>query len=244
MSRQTISGLRWRSLGAIGIAVVVIGCGGGQTGLNGSEVGPSPIVLKDTSPGQLTVFVALNMGGYDAATRDKTLVDVNFQHGGRLVEFIAGERVTCNDVALKRFTGSFEGEFLTASIAGKSMSCVYKSRQQSAPFTVGVPQALVILAPLDHEQVRRSPHTTVRYSGGLETNLWVVALSTNAKAVAQSNDITATSATLDTRALGAGEGSIALTDPSSLPLTAIQGAQFQSDGGSARRMTMVAVVWV
>jgi len=101
-------------------------------------------------------------------------------------------------VTLKRFTGAFEGEFTTASIAGKAMTCVYNSGRQSAPLTVGVPEALMILAPLDHEQVRHGPHTTVRYSGALDSNLWVVALSTNAKAVAQAKDITATTATLDT----------------------------------------------
>jgi len=78
------------------MALIVIGCGGGETGLNSSQAGPSPTVLTDTSPGHLTVFVALNMGGYSAASRVKTLIDVNFQHSGRPVEFIAGERVTCN----------------------------------------------------------------------------------------------------------------------------------------------------
>jgi len=218
-------------------------CGGGATGISDSQAGPSPAVLKDTSPSQLTVFVAANMGGYDATTRDKTLIDINIQHGGRPVKFVAGEQITCNDVVLKSFTGSFEIEFRTASIAGKAMTCVYRSGQQSGSLTVGIPQALVILAPSDHQQVHHGSGTTVRYTGARDTNLWVVALSPNAKAVAESNQITTTGATLDTSALGIGDGSIALTDPSNFPLTEIQGPRFQSVAGSARRMTMVAVVW-
>ena len=231
-----------RPISAIGTALIVIGCGTAPTGLNSSQAGPSPIVLKDTSPGQLAVLVGVNMGGYDP--RDKTVIFVTFQHDGRPVQFVAGETVACNSVGSKRFTSSFEGEFATASIAGKTLTCVYKSGQQSAVLNVPIPPALVIVAPLDHEQVRHGPGTTIRYSGVLNNDMWVVALSLNAKAVAQPKDITATSAVLDTSALGTGEGTIALSDPSNFPLTGVQGAQFQSISGTARRMTMVAVVWV
>jgi hypothetical protein len=238
-----ISSRGWRSVAATGMALIVLGCGGRQTGLD-SQVGPSPVVLKDTSPGQLAVSVALNLGGYDTSTRDKTVLDVNFQQSGRPVEFTGGESVTCTGVALKRFIGSFEVTLPTASIAGRAMTCVYTSGQQSAPLTFRVPKELVILMPREHEPIPHGPRTIVTYSGDPDNTLWVVALSPNAKAIAPPDAITATSATLDTSALQAGEGSIALTDPTSLPLTEIQGPQFHSVGGSARRMTMVAVVWV
>jgi hypothetical protein len=71
-----------------------------------------------------------------------------------------------------------------------------------------------------------------------------VALGTSAKAVAQPDAITSSGATLDTTTLGAGEGSIVLTDPNNLPLAEVEGSQFQSAGASARRETMVSVVWV
>src|SRR5712664_2562505 len=136
------SGVRWHSIVATAIAPLLIACGGNPADLNGSQAGPSPLVLQDTSPGQLTVFVALDMGGYDAASREKTLIDVHLQHGGRPVKFVAGEQITCGGVGLTQFTGSFEGEFTTASIAGNTMDCVYRSGGQSAPLTIGIPPAL------------------------------------------------------------------------------------------------------
>lgn len=235
---------RWCLVLPIGIGLLVGACGSSPAGLNDSEAGPSPVVLKDTSPGQLTVSVGVNMGGYDANARDRTLIDVNFLHDSRPVRFIAGEQLKCNDVPLKSFTGSFEIEFATMLIAGKAMTCVYRSGSQTASLTFDIPPALVILSPTDHEKVRHGPRTTVRYSGAMKSDLWVVALSPNAKAVAETNEITTTMATLDTSALGTGDGSIALTDPSNFALTDIQGHQFRSVQGTARRMTMVAVAWI
>ena len=55
---------------------------------------PPPVVLKDSSPGQLAVYVNVSLGGYDASTRDGILITVNFQHDGRQVKFVAGEHVT------------------------------------------------------------------------------------------------------------------------------------------------------
>lgn len=49
------------------------------------------------------------------------MIFVSFQHDGRPVQFVAGETMTCNSVGSKRFTSSFEGEFATASIAGKNV---------------------------------------------------------------------------------------------------------------------------
>lgn len=224
--------------------MMVIGCGVSPTGSGSSEIEPSPIVLTDTSPGQLNVFVSLNMGGYDSVSRDRTLIDINFQHGGQPVKFIAGEHVICNGVVLKSFVGSFESYIPTESIADKAMTCTYTSGQQSASINLRIPHDLAIVAPHESEQVPRSSATTIRYSGAMDTSLAVIALSANAKAVAQSKDVTATAARLDTSAFQAGNGSIALTDPFSFPLAEIHGAEFHSVSGSARRMTMVAVVWV
>jgi hypothetical protein len=53
-----------------------------------------------------------------------------------------------------------------------------------------------------------------------------------------------TSATMDTSSFTVGDGSIALTDPNNIPLPELQAGQFKSASGSARRMTMVSVVWV
>lgn len=234
----------WWSIAVTAAVIIVIGCGGGSAGFNGSSAGPSPIVLTDTSPGQLNVFVSLNMGGYDSVSRARTFIDIFFQHSGRPVKFTAGEHVICNSVLMNGFVGSFETSMPTESIADKAMTCTYTSGQRSAFISFRGPQQLVIVAPRENEQVPRGAATTVRYSGAMDSSLGVVALSQDAKAVARPKDITPTSASLDTSALGAGKGSIALTDPSSFPLAELQGAQFQSVRGNARRMTMVAVVWV
>jgi hypothetical protein len=53
-----------------------------------------------------------------------------------------------------------------------------------------------------------------------------------------------TSATIDTSSFTAGDGSIAMTDPNNFPLPDFQASQFKSASGSARRTTMVSVVWV
>jgi len=228
------------------IAIVLLaacGAGGGQTGVDGSSVGPSPIVLQDTSPGQLSVYVAVSLGGYDISNRDKTRINVMFQNNGHPVKFVAGEKVICGGVTpLTRFIGAFEGTVPTASIAGRTMKCTYTSGQQSAALTFRVPKALVILSPREHEQLPHGPHTIVTYSGEPDSTIWVVALGTQAKAVATSDATSATSATVDTSALKGGAGSIAVTQPS-LQLTELQGELFQSVGGSAWSATMVAVVW-
>ena len=229
-----------RLAGALAMAFLTVACGN-HGDHSGSQVGPSPVVLTDTSPKELAVTVAINMGGYEAATRDKTLIDIFFQHGGRPVRFVAGEGVTCGAVRLK---WSFKAEFVTSAVAGKPIICLYTSAHASAPITFQIPHALAILTPRDHEQVQTGAKTVVTYGGVTDSNTWVVALGSNSKAVARPENVTSAGATLDTTALGSGEGSIALTDPNNFPLAAIQAPKFQSVQGSARRMTMVAVTWV
>jgi hypothetical protein len=201
------------------------------------------VVLADTSAGQLAVTVSLNMGGYDDATREKTIIDVFLQHDGKPVQFIKGEHVDCGRLPLTAFTGSFEATFATASIAGKVVTCTYTSGQQSTLFTFRAPQQLEIVSPRQHERVPHGSNTVIQLGGGTSP-LWVVALSPSAKAVANADAITATSAMLDTSTLQTGEGSIAVTDPTNVPLADIQGSQFQSIAGSSRRATIVAVVWI
>jgi hypothetical protein len=183
------------------------------------------------------------MGAYDSASRDRTSLYVSFQHDGHPVRFVAGEHVECGGAASKAFIGAFEGSFSTASIADRPMTCIYTSGQQSASLSFRVPQQLLVLAPLEHEHVTRGRRTAVTYSGSTDPQLWVVALSQMSKTSAQPGP-TLTSATLDTTSLTPGEGSIAVTDPNSIPLTELQAGQFKSASGWARRMMMVSVVWI
>lgn len=220
----------------------VLGCGAIPPVLH-SQVGPSPVVLKETSAGQLAVFVAVDQGGYDTASRDMTRIDINFQHEGRPVNFVAGEQVACAGVTLTRFTGSFEGTFPSASIANRAMTCVYTSGPQSAPISFHVPARLVILSPREHQQVPHGPHTIVNYSGEVDSTLLVGAINLTAKAFAQPDAITANSATLDSTALQSGEGTISLRQDYA-QLKELKGPSFQSLRGRGGAITMIAVVFV
>jgi hypothetical protein len=234
----------WRSVAASGIALIMLSaCGAAHGDFNDSSAGPSPVVLKDTSAAQLSVIVALNVGGYDNTTRDRTLVDLMIQADGHPVRFVAGEKVACGEVALKGFTGSFEGSFATASIADRVMTCTYTSGQRSASLTFRVPKQLVILSPREHDQVPRGRSTIVSYTGSADPTIWVVALSKMHKAFAQPG-ASLTSATIDTSSFTADDGSIALADPNNIPLPDLQAGQFKSASGSAHRTTMVSVVWI
>lgn len=220
-------------------ALALAGCGGTPTMVD-SRAGPSPVVLQDPTPDQLAVSVALNLGGYDLATRDQALLDVMFQHDGRPVRFVAGERVTCGGVAMKAYVGSFESHLSIATVAARNLSCTYSWKGGSAPLVIGVPSALTVLVPMEHQAVARGRETVVRFAGATGGEIWVVALSPSAKANATT---TIGQAVLDTTRLAAGEGSIAVTDANNIALTSVQGPAFQSLTGSLRRMTSVAVVW-
>lgn len=229
------------------MALMISGCGASSTTIDGSQVGPSPIILEDTSASQLAVFISINVGGYDLATRNKAVLDINFQHTGRPVNLVAGEKLTCSTLKLTwHYGGGFEFEFEVGAngISATAIACTYDSHGRSAPLIIPLPPILEVVSPVDHAGISRGPSTIVRYRGAKEGGMWVVALSSNAKASAEVADMTATEAILDTSRLTAGEGSIALTDPNNFPLVGIDGPSFQSVQGSARRSTFVPVVWM
>lgn len=178
---------------AIGVGLVVSGCATSGNTIDGSQVGPSPVVLEDSSPAQLGVFVSLNIGGYDVASRNQAVLDINFQHAGSPVAFIADERVTCNGVTLKRFQGGlFEFHFAVdpLPVVPAGIACTYSSDGHSAALSVPVPPMLKVVLPTDHERVSRGPHTLVQFSRPQQAGLWVVALSVNAKAAGEVQEMT------------------------------------------------------
>jgi len=65
-----------------------------------SEAGPPPLTLRNPSPSQLSVFVAVQIGGYDAVTRDKTTIALLFSSKGRAVQLAGSEQLLCNGKAL------------------------------------------------------------------------------------------------------------------------------------------------
>ena len=229
------------ALAVLAMLLLASSCRGSLGPTNASSVASAPVVLKDTSPSQLRVFVGLTLGGYDSSTRDRALIDVSFQANGRPVRFVADEAVTCDETALNRFIGAFEATLSRTMIEGKTMSCRYCYGQRSAPIAFGVPWGLVILSPREHESVGASPQTTVDYRAAADATPSVVAFGSRSKAWARPDATTSTRATLDTSALR-GAGSIALTQQ--FDLKDIQAQQFQSIAGRVESMTVVAVTWV
>jgi hypothetical protein len=209
----------------------------------GSQVGPSPAVLEDTSPSQLDVLVTAQMGYIDQGA-DQTLIDLTFQHDRRPVKFVAGELMKCNDAPVKSFTGSFELELPTISIAGRQVKCLYRSGGQTASVSFELPPRLVILAPSSGQQIRRGTRTVVRFDGATAAELWVVALGPDAKAVAETIDVAKAMTTLDTSKVGAGDGSVTLTDPLDFDMPRVDGLEFRSIRATARRTTTIPVVWI
>jgi hypothetical protein len=237
--------LAWRAVAASVLFMMAAGCGAGPANTAGvqSQVGPSPVVLADTSPGQLQVSVMLSTGGYDVATRENTRIDVAFSAGGHPVKFVSGERVTCDSVGLIQYTGTFEGTFVTAVIAGKPLTCRYLHGAKSSSIEISVPKRFVVLSPREHDVIPRGTRTVVTFDAATSSGLWgVVALGPMSKAVAHPDAITAGQATLDTTGLQAGTGSLAFTlQPGQLRLAA---PEFKAVSGSAQSSTMIAVTWV
>jgi hypothetical protein len=121
------------------------------------------------------------------------------------------------------------------------MSCVYVSGDKSATIDFRIPKKLAILLPREHEAVQRSAHAAVGYSSNADAQVWVVALSPMSKAVSRPDEAGPTQATVDTRSLAAGPGSIALTQDPDLRVNA---PQFASVSAGAQLMTMIAVSWL
>lgn len=226
----------WEVVFLLSLALALAACGGI------ADYVPQPVVLPDTTPAQLDAFLAVTMGGYDAATRDMTQLHVGFAAGGRPVQFIADERVVCNGVTLQRFVGSFDAMVPTTTVAGKLLSCTYTSGHSSATFTLTVPAAPAILAPRNHAQVPREAQTVVQYRLPAGTVSGVVALAPAGKATADQGAAGNSQTLLDTRLLSPGSGSVALAMDLTLPNMPNPG--FKSLRVRGEAMTMVAVTWV
>jgi hypothetical protein len=241
-SRNESRNMVGRMAGALAFAALAAACGG-SSGLMSSQAAPSPVVLADTSPGQLQIGLFISMGGYDRSTRDGARVDINVTAGGHPVRFTRNEGVTCNGTALTRFVGAFEGTFPLDRISGKPMTCEYVSGTKSASVTLPVPRKLRILTPREGEAVPRGARTEITYDAdpGGEPPWAVVALSADAKASALPVNTTAARASLDTSNLTPGSGSISLTQQ--VILRGILAPAFRPVTGMANLMTSIQVVW-
>jgi hypothetical protein len=72
----------------------------------------------------------------------------------------------------------------------------------------------------------------------------VVAFGPDAKAVAETIDVAKAMTTLDTSKVGAGDGSVTLTDPLDFDMPRVDGLEFRSIRATARRTTTIPVVWI
>lgn len=253
----------WRVCALAGLALLVSGCApGAATSTQSSAtparttvsavstvvivddpIGPPAIVLKDTSPGQLALALSLTMGGYDASTRDMIGLGISFTHQKRLVQFVAGEHITCNCLAVPGFGTNFELQVSSATFSGKLITCTYSSGKTSATFTFTCPQAPAILSPQEGAQVKRGKQTPVQYRIAPDGPYYLIALDPPQKAWTPTAASQPNPVTLNTSAFPAGPGSIAISQYFTLP--DLRGPAFQSVeeiAGSAEYE--IAVNWV
>lgn len=241
-----------RCVGFLGALIVVAGCGSaatnvahppstlstsGSTSLPGDR-GANPIVLSDTSPSHLELGIFVMLGGYDAASRDQVMVELNFTSGGSIVRLVAGERIACGGHQVQ---GAGNTNWQISAASGETLTCTYISGATTATFSFTIPHAPVILTPHDQAQVARSATTTVTYSTDGPV-FSVVALSTASKAFPSPSAVGSTSSTFDTHALAPGKGTIVLTQY--LDQIGLHAPAFKAAQGHAQTIAQITVNWI
>jgi hypothetical protein len=249
----------WRALAALAALCLVSGCAPGAATSTGAannpasssptpytivdNAGPPAIVLKDTSPGQLDLSLSLTIGGYDAATRDVTELDIVFMHQRRAVQFVAGEHITCNGLTVPGLGANFNLKVPSETFSGKLVTCTYSSGKTSATFSFTSPLAPAILSPQDGARVARGTQTPVRYRVSPDGSYYVIALGPSQKAWTPTSAALPDPALLNTSAFSAGPGSIVLNQY--FTLTDLRGPAFHSvQQSSGTAVYAIAVTWV
>ena len=241
----------WRTLAVLCMALLVTGCASRSidsssihsSSAGGDYIGMStPIVLKDTSPGQFAPTVSLMLGGYIPATRDSATLGISFEIKGQAIQFVGNERMTCNGTAMQRFGGNFEATLSLAAIAGQLVTCTYISGHTSATLTFTAPIAPAILSPQDNAQVPRSANTLVSYRAAQDAPFYIIALGPTKKAWTPTAANQPNPVILDTSAFLPGSGFIALTQ--TFTLSDFRWTGFQSVSGAGGAQEQIAVTWV
>jgi hypothetical protein len=214
------------------------------------QAGPPPLVLADTSPDQLAAQIHLTIGGYDRASQNLAELSIVFLHQGRWVQFVRGERLTCNGIPFRGPGTAFDLKVPAETIAGKQVSCTYTSGARSATLVFTAPPRPMILSPADGSEIRRSHATLVRFKvGGQNTMFYITALGQGTKSwvypfgdpPTPGTGNPPTNATLDTSALAPGSGSITLVQ--SFTLADVRGAGFQHAEGNGDAVQAISVGW-
>ena len=214
------------------------------------QAGPPPVVLQNTSPDQLAAQVHLTIGGYDPAAENLAELSIVFLHQGRWVQFVQGERLTCNGITLPGPGTAFDLKVPAETIAGKQVTCTYTSGARSATFAFTAPPMPTVLSPAAGSRISRSHSTVVRFQvGGQNTMFYITALGPTTKSWAypwgdpptRGTGNPPSQATLDTSALSSGSGSITLVQ--SFTLADIRGPDFQRIDGTGDAVHVVSVIW-
>jgi len=212
---------------------------------NASKAAPPPISLSDPSPSQLTVFLLMQIGGYDAQTRDKTTLGFLFSSKNRTVWFVGSEQLICNGKAVSLHTQPEDPQIVqpTNVLEGQPFHCTYTTGHTSATLIFTVPRTPTISAPQNQARLPRSKNTLVIYNTQGGTLMGIVALGSLAKAIARLATPHPGQATIDTSSFPTGPGSIALTEtlPSSITQT---GTPFSSLGSRADVLVTINVTWI
>jgi hypothetical protein len=165
----------------------------------------------------MALSVSLNMGGYDAATRDMLELDVAFTIQSNPVQFSHGESVTCNGVALPGYGTNFDLKVPSEVFSGKLVTCTYAAGKTSATFSFTCPLAPAIFAPQEHAKVPHSKQTAISYRISQDQPFYLIAIGpgpttgTITKAWTPTGTSQPNPAILNTSAFQPGVGDIALT---------------------------------
>lgn len=243
------SGARPAALLAVLFVATMAGCGLAAqptiepgAGSSDSQAGPPPVVLADTSPGQLDLHIGVTMGGYEVSSRETTVVAIHFSSGDRSVKLVADEHLSCNGTEVPRTQGFFgELDLPTAAVEGKTLTCTYTSGATSASISTELPHAPRILSPTEGAQLVRNRSMPIHFQVDGGQLMGLVALGPSSKAIARLDPADPSQATVDTSTFKAGPGSLALTQQ--LAVSA-QAPQFKSFTANGTGMTAVDVTWV
>ncbi len=202
---------------------------------------------SDVLPGQLDLFLSLNIGGQEANIRDMMELNVHFEIEGSIVQFPTDrERVSCNGVALHNYRAVFDLKVPSEVFSGKHVTCTYTSGAASGTFSFTCPLAPVILSPQDNERVPHSKHTAVSYRISQDQEFYIIAIGPTTGGMTKAWTPTAASqpnpVILDTSAFQPGAGSIALNQL--FPLSDLRGPGFHSVQGNGGAQYGIEVTWV
>ncbi|HEY7124598.1 MAG TPA: hypothetical protein VH540_11650 [Ktedonobacterales bacterium] len=249
-TRQTL----WRTLAVVFVALLVSGCApqraagepaAVQTVEISDDFAPTVVSLQDTSPGQLALSLYLQLGGYEAEDRDIAELNVSFTSQGGLVQFTAGESVSCNGMTLPGYGTNFNLKVPSEVFSGKLVTCVYTSGKTSATFSFTAPLAPVILSPKENARVPHSKRTPVTYRISQDREFYVIAIGPTTGGMTKAWTPTATRqpnpVLLDTSAFQPGAGSIAMNQL--FPLSDLRGPDFQSVQGNGGAEYEIQVTW-